>query len=99
MKFLKTSFLAAALASFAVSALAQAVLPQAEGEVRKVDKATGKISLKHGAIKNLDMPPMSMVFSVKDPAMLEKVKQGDKVMFSAEQINGNYTVVAIEPRK
>jgi len=73
-------------------------LPTVEGEVRKVDKATGKISLRHGEIKNLDMPPMSMVFQVKDPALLDKVKAGDKVRFTADQINGDYTVMSIEVR-
>ena len=71
-------------------------LPTAQGEVRKVDKATGKISIRHGEIKNLDMPPMSMVFQVKDPALLDKVKAGDKVRFTADQVNGDYTVMSIE---
>ena len=53
--------------------------PPAEAEVRKVDKEAGKVTLKHGEIRNLDMPPMTMVFQVKDAAMLEKVKVGDKV--------------------
>jgi len=73
-------------------------LPTVEGEVRKVDKTAGKISLRHGEIKNLDMPPMNMVFQVKDPALLEKVKAGDKVRFTADQINGDYTVMSIEVR-
>ena len=73
-------------------------LPTAQGEVRKVDKATGKISIRHGEIKNLDMPPMSMVFQVKDSALLDKVKAGDKVSFTADQINGDYTVMSIEVR-
>jgi len=81
--------------AFTAPALAQG-LPQAQGEVRKVDKATGKISLKHGEIKNLDMPPMSMVFQAQDPALLNKVKAGDKVVFTAEQINGVYTLISIE---
>ncbi|MES2840482.1 MAG: copper-binding protein [Pseudomonadota bacterium] len=72
-------------------------LPMAEGEVRKVDTAAGKISLKHGEIKNLDMPPMTMVFQVNDPALLGKVKAGDKVRFTAMQVNGAYTVMSIEP--
>lgn len=72
-------------------------LPVAEGEVRRVDTAAGKISLKHGEIKNLDMPPMSMVFQVSDPALLGKVKAGDKVRFTATQINGAYTVMSIDP--
>jgi|LNFM01.1.fsa_nt_gb Cu/Ag efflux protein CusF len=70
--------------------------PMAEGEVRKVDTAAGKISLKHGEIKNLDMPPMTMVFQVSDPALLGKVKAGDKVRFTAVQVNGAYTVTSIE---
>ncbi|MDO9278159.1 MAG: copper-binding protein [Polaromonas sp.] len=74
-------------------------MPTAEGEVRKVDKAAGKISIRHGEIKNLDMPPMNMVFQVKDPALLDKVKTGDKVRFTADQINGDYTVMSIEVRK
>ncbi len=74
-------------------------LPMAEAEVRKVDTAAGKISLKHGEIKNLDMPPMTMVFQVSDPALLGKVKAGDKVRFTASQINGAYTVMSIEPAR
>lgn len=69
----------------------------AEAEVRRVDTAGKKISLRHGEIKNLDMPPMTMVFQVSDPAMLDKVKAGDKVRFTADQVNGAYTVMSIEP--
>ena len=83
----------------ASAVLAQATLPLAEAEVRKVDMDAKKITLKHGEIKNLDMPPMSMVFQVKDPAVLETVKAGDKVQFTAEKINGAYTVITIEPLK
>jgi Cu/Ag efflux protein CusF len=75
------------VAALTAPALAQS-LPLAQGEVRKVDKAAGKISLKHGEIKNLDMPPMSMVFQAQDPALLNKVKVGDKVVFTADQIKG-----------
>jgi Cu(I)/Ag(I) efflux system protein CusF len=71
----------------------------AEAEVRKVDMDAKKITLKHGQIANLDMPPMTMVFTVKDPALLQKVKQGDKVRFSADKINGVYTVTQIETAK
>ena len=71
----------------------------AEGEIKKVDKESGKVTIKHGEIKNLDMPPMTMVFRVKDSAMLEKVKAGDKINFSAEKINGNYTVTEVEAAK
>ena len=81
------------------AAFAQAVLPVSEAEVRKVDKDAGKITLKHGEIKNLDMPAMSMVFQVKDKALLDKVKAGDKISFTADKVNGAYTVMSIEPAK
>jgi Cu(I)/Ag(I) efflux system periplasmic protein CusF len=71
-----------------------------QGEVRKVDKGAGKITLKHGEIKNLDMPPMTMVFQVSDPAMLDKVKAGDKVRFAArDDGGGKMTVTEIQPVK
>jgi Cu/Ag efflux protein CusF len=68
-----------------------------EGEVRKVDKSAKKITIKHGPLANLDMPPMTMVFQVKDPALLDKVKAGDKVKFKAEKVGGAFTVMSIEP--
>lgn len=68
-----------------------------EGEVRKVDKAQNKLTLRHGPIENLDMPGMTMVFRVSDPKLLEGLKAGDKVRFHAEQPNGVLTVTAIEP--
>lgn len=70
-----------------------------EGEVRKVDKDAKKITIKHGPIVNLDMPAMSMVFQVKDPAMLEQVKAGDKIRFAADKLGGAYTIMKIEPVK
>ena len=106
-----TAILAAALAlpafaeekqstagSSASGASAQSA-PVAEGEVRKVDKDAKKITIKHGPLANLDMPPMTMVFQVKDPAMLEQVKAGDKVKFQAEKVGGAFTVTRIEPAK
>lgn len=71
----------------------------AEGEVRKVDMETKKITIKHGDIKNLDMPGMTMVFQVKDPAMLDKVKTGDKIRFKAEKTGGAIVVTDIVPAK
>jgi len=71
----------------------------ADGEVRKVDKAQAKITLKHGEIKVLDMPPMTMVFQVKDKAWLDKLQPGDKVRFSAVNDAGRYTVTAIEVQR
>ena len=76
-----------------------ATAPLVDAEVRKVDKDTGKITLKHGPITNLEMPGMTMVFRVKDPAMLDKVKQGDKVRFTADRVSGAFTVMSIEPMK
>ena len=70
-----------------------------EAEVRKVDMDTKKITLKHGDIKNLDMPGMTMVFKVKDPAILDKVKAGDKVLFKAEKANGAIVVTDLRPAK
>ena len=67
-----------------------------EGEVRKVDKEAKKITLKHGPIMNLDMPAMTMVFQVADPAMLDHVKAGDKVKFSADKAGSGYAVTKIE---
>ncbi len=71
----------------------------AEGEVRRVDRETKKITIRHGPIANLDMPPMTMVFQVKDPAMLENVKAGDKIRFSADKLGGAYTVTQLEQAK
>ena len=70
-----------------------------EAEVRKVDKATGKITLKHGPTPNIEMPPMTMVFNAAEPAMLDRVKAGDKVRFTADKVGGQYTVTRIEPAK
>ncbi len=71
----------------------------AEGEVRKVDKAAGKVTLRHGEIKNLDMPPMTMVFTAATPGMLDPLKVGDKVRFRAANQGGTYTVTEIQPGK
>ena len=70
-----------------------------EGEIRKVDKDTKKITIKHGEIKNLDMPGMTMLFQVKDPAMLDMVKAGDKVKFKAEKAATGIVVTEIQMAK
>lgn len=70
-----------------------------DGEVRKIDKDAGKITLRHSEIKKLDMPAMTMVFRVKDAAMLDRVKTGDKVKFRAEGAAGAFTVTEIEAAK
>ena len=89
----------AAPAQGAATKPAQAMTSSVDGEVRKVDKDARKITLRHGEIKNLDMPAMTMVFQVKDPAMLDKVKAGDKVKFKVENAGGALTVTEIEAAK
>jgi Cu/Ag efflux protein CusF len=79
--------------------VASDIAAMTDGEVRKVDKDAKKITLKHGEIKNLDMPPMTMVFQVKDAALLDKVKAGDKVKFKAEKAGSGIAVTAIEVAK
>ena len=69
----------------------------AEGQITKIDKAAKKVTIRHGEIKNLNMPPMRMVFQVRDPALLEKIKPDQKVKFSAIEEKGVYIVTAIEP--
>jgi Cu(I)/Ag(I) efflux system periplasmic protein CusF len=76
-----------------------AAAPQSEGEVRKVDLEQGKVTLRHGPLVNLDMPAMTMVFTAADPKLLEGLKQGDKVRFSADKKDGSYVVTAIEAAK
>ena len=71
-------------------------LPSVAGEVRKVDKEAGKLTLKHGPIPNLDMPDMTMVFRVDDPSILDKVKVGDRVRFTADKVKGVFTVTTVE---
>jgi Cu(I)/Ag(I) efflux system periplasmic protein CusF len=83
-------------ASFGVAALVQAQgAPSASGEVTKIDKAAGRVEIRHGEIKNLDMPPMRMSFRVREAKLLEGLAVGDKVRFTAEKIDGQFTVVAI----
>jgi Cu(I)/Ag(I) efflux system protein CusF len=78
------------------SVLASSISEAAEGEVIKIDKSVAKITLRHGPIKNLDMPGMSMVFKIRDVAMLDKLAIGDKVRFRAEKINGAIYVTEIQ---
>ncbi|MBE0627918.1 MAG: copper-binding protein [Burkholderiales bacterium] len=68
-----------------------------DGEVRKVDKNAKKITIKHGPIKNLDMPGMTMVFQARDPAMLEKIQKGDKVKFKAALDGSALVITEIQP--
>ena len=103
------SLLTVVTLSFAAfNAAAQTVAPNNAGatssstqemtnaEVRKVDKDAKKVTLKHGPIKNLDMPGMTMVFQVRDAALFDKLAVGDKIMFTAEQMQGAFVVTGVE---
>jgi Cu(I)/Ag(I) efflux system periplasmic protein CusF len=74
-------------------------LPLVDAEVRKVDVSAGKVTLKHGDIPNLDMPPMTMVFQVRDTTSLTSLKAGDQVQFRADKVNGAYLAFDIAPRR
>ena len=70
--------------------------PLSEGEIKKIDKALGKLTIKHGPLENLDMPAMTMVFRVKEAALLDKIKPGDRIRFLAEKVGGALTVTKLE---
>jgi len=98
----RRSFSRALAAVSLLAAAAPAVRANADltdGEVRKVDKAAKSITLKHGEIRNVGMPPMTMAFAVRDPALLDKVKAGDKVKFRVEKIGDDFFVTAIDKAK
>ena len=110
MKNRNISILTAAIAlgasAFAQSMSMPAATPQAsvadeytDAQIRKIDKPTGMVTLKHGEIKNLGMPPMAMAFEAKDRKVLDKFKVGDKVRFRAVYESGKYFLRDIEPAK
>ena len=88
--------LALGLVSFGL--WAQTAGEMSEGEVRRIDRSNLKITIRHGEIKNLNMPPMSMVFQLGGAALLDKVKVGDKIRFVAEKQDSGFVVTAIEPK-
>jgi Cu(I)/Ag(I) efflux system periplasmic protein CusF len=93
------SHAAAPAVSTAKQEMTKSNLPLTAAEVRKIDLENKKITLRHGEIKNLDMPGMTMVFQVKDVAMLETVKAGDKVMFTVDKLDGAFVVMSMEKAK
>ncbi|MDP1749248.1 MAG: copper-binding protein [Reyranella sp.] len=93
------TLISVALAVFFTVGTAWADGDMVKGEVVKIDKSAGKITLKHGPIKKLDMDSMTMVFRVADPAMLDKVKAGDRVTFEADRVNGAITVTTLDKIK
>jgi Cu/Ag efflux protein CusF len=94
MKF--TKMIAATALLVSATVLGQTMT---DGEVRKIDKEQGKITLRHGPIANLEMPAMTMVFKVSEAKMLDTVREGDKVKFTAAKVNGSITVTSIEAAK
>jgi Cu/Ag efflux protein CusF len=93
-----TSLLAATVFTLATTVVAHGA--GIDGEVKKIDEAAAKITLRHGPARSLGMDePMTMVYRVKDPAMLKQVKVGDKVQFEAEEAPSGYTVTRIQKSK
>lgn len=92
------TILAALAASFVWLGSAAADTPTVNGQVRKIDPGAGKITLRHGPIKNLDMDfdGMTMVFAVQDPGMLRGIKAGDQVAFEADRVNGVITITKLQ---
>ena len=88
-------FFASALLALTVWAQAPTAASITIGEVTKLDKVGGKVTLKHGEIKNLDMPPMTMVFRVSNPKLLDEMVVGSRVRFTAEKVDGQYTVTSV----
>ena len=80
-------------------AAAASAADMTEGEIRKVDKDAKKLTIKHGEIKNLDMPPMTMVFQVRDASVLDQVKAGDKVRFVVQKSDTGFMVTDIQAAK
>jgi Cu/Ag efflux protein CusF len=78
------------------TSMASSNTPLTDAEVRKVDAATGMVTLKHGALENVGMPPMTMAFKAKDAAMVKQVHEGDKVKVRVENVNGTLTIVKLE---
>lgn len=102
MKFFRHSFAVLAIllspAVFPADAH-EGHLPQTEGVIKKIDQAAGKVTIAHGEISNLNMPAMTMSFKAKNPAMLAKWKEGDKILFRSADAKGVLTVISIDPAK
>lgn len=97
---MRKTFLAAALALALSGTMAAAQPALVDGQVTKVDESAGKITIKHGPLKQFDMnEPHTMVFRASDPTMLKAVKAGDKVKFKPDRVNGQFTVMEIQKAK
>jgi Cu(I)/Ag(I) efflux system protein CusF len=81
------------------AAVAASQTAMSDGEIKKIDKDAGKLTIKHGELKNLEMPAMTMVFRVQNPTMIDQVKPGDKIKFVAEKVAGSLTVTSLKLAK
>lgn len=102
MKFFKRISISILLACSATSLVYAADGKDAsmsDGEIRKINKETGKVTIKHGPLQNLDMPGMTMLFRLQDPAMLDQIKEGDKIKFVADKIDGAFVVKELQVEK
>ena len=100
MKAKRFTSIAAAIALVVSTGAALAQSATANGEVKKIDQSAGKITIRHGPIKAFDMEnPMTMVYHVKDPAVLKQVKVGEKVQFDVNHENGTFTITKIQKAK
>lgn len=101
MKSVKSAAAILSLSIALATGVAFAQAAMVKGEVKKIDEAAGKVTLKHGPIKNLDMEDesMTMVFRVQDPAMLKQVKVGDKIQFEAERASAGITITKMQKSK
>jgi len=82
----------------AAALLAATAAHAVDGEVRKIDRNQAKVTIAHGEIKSLDMPAMTMAYRARPPSLLEGLAVGDRVQFSAEKVDGQYVVTAIEKK-
>lgn len=96
MPFVHTLRLAGLSAALTLACATAWTADLAQGEIRKIDKAQGKITIKHGDIPSIQMPPMTMVFQVREPALLDAAKVGDKIRFDAMDEGGKLIVTRIE---
>lgn len=96
----RVSAVAVLIVMTTVPKLARAQADLIDGQVTRIDKSAGKITLRHGPMKKFDLEAgHTMVFRVQDPAALEQVKVGDKVKFEADRVNGQFTVLRMQKTK
>ncbi len=81
------------------SATSERAASLTDGEIKKVDRDAGRVTIKHGPLENLGMPGMTMVFGVTDVSVLQSLKAGDKVKFAAGKVDGRIVVTELTVQK